>query len=141
MISPSRLIAALVVGATLPAIAPAAGIYSPTVIHGTTSLRPSTGASVQSPAAPGGVVSIAPTVVLGWGGLPPSQGHAAPLHPGRSVHPGAHGAPGVYGSPGIYGPPGFYGPPGYHSSIPMAPGILPPGASPGSSTLHRWGAP
>lgn len=121
-------------------VAAAQGLYSPSVVHGTSS-RPAIARPalpLQPAAPPSGVTSIAPSAVLGWGGLPPPAG----MQPGLSVP--ARPAPGypvlvvpvpvpvpVYPSP--YGStyPSPYSTP-YSSAYPPDPSTVP---------LHRWSAP
>lgn len=125
--------------------APAAlaqGIYLPSVVHGTAPRPAVTRPAVplQPAAPPGGVTSIAPSVVLGWGGQAPSFGSPVP---GVAVPWQSY--PGVVAPVQPY--PGF-GVPSYpHAGYPVqvvpAP-VLPyvpyvPG--PPGGTLHRWSTP
>lgn len=128
--------------AVLPASAAATGLYSPTVIH-----RTSPGPAVVTPArpatAPGGVTSITPSVVLGWGGLAPSTGQP-PGYTGPAAALGYPAAPPYYypnhsGYPPYPAYPAYPVYPGYAVPPGMAvpPGIAVPPAAP--DTVHRWG--
>ena len=119
----------------LASLAPAQGIYSPSVVYGTSN-RP----AIVQPAAPAsGVTSIAPSVVLGWGGIaPPYPPSAAyPSYPGVPPRP-PHGHPTPYGVPYVvpYGAPGV---------LPQPVRPLPYGADgvadPAGAPLHRWSRP
>lgn len=124
--------------------APAAfaqGIYSPSVIHGTAP-RPALArpAVPLQPAAPaGGVTSIAPSVVLGWGGQAPSAGSplpgvVAPLQVYPSVIAPGQSYPGV-GLPS-------YPYAGYPVQVvPVPTPVLPYVPGPPGGTLHRWSTP
>lgn len=126
-------IVASILWAALPAAAAAQGIYSPSVVHGTSDrpavMRPAVPLQPAAPAS--GAASLAPSVVLGWGGLPPSSGVprpglAVPVQPlpGYPVQVVPVPVP-VYPSP----------------YAPVYPSIHPPMPMPPPGTLHRWSAP
>ena len=119
-----------------PALVAAAGLSSPTVIH-----RTAPGPAVLTPAqpaAPSGVTSITPSVVLGWGGLAPSTGQPAAVAP--PVYPGGYpGYPVATPYPTHPGYPPYPTYPGYapYPGYPVPPGVIVSPAAPDS--LHRWG--
>ena len=137
-----RSIAVLAVAVTvavLPTTVAAHGLYSPTVIHGT-SPGPAVVAPARPAAAASGVTSIAPSVVLGWGGLAPATGQPPVYH--GSAAPGAYpGYPAAV--PYHPGYPGHGAPYPVHPPYPAYPGYaVPPGvivAPTAPDTVHRWG--